>query len=334
MRFARTLLALLCVLAAHPATAQGGGDADAILALKNLQLLDKRLHDVGYRLATGNADFCADRVALSGLMLHDIRQYGDADTARMALGIDGAIAVNAVATASGARDGLLPGDDVTAIDGVELATLPIAPEAADEDEGYRRIASARALLADRLSRGPVRLTVLRGGVESEVALTGAPGCTTLFQVTPDEDRRARADGRVVSITSSLADYVMDDDELAAIAAHELAHNLLKHRERLDAMDVNRGFFGQFGKSAGRIKATEIEADRLSVWLMANAGYDPEAAIRFWTRYGREHGKGILSASTHYRWRKRVGLFEEEIAAMEAAVRSDGKYPPPLLAGTR
>jgi len=56
------------------------------------------------------------------------------------------------------------------------------------------------------------------------------------------------------------------------------------------------------------------------------------AIRFWTRYGKEHGKGIFSASTHYRWKKRVELFEEEIEKMGAIVPVDGKYAPPLLTG--
>ena len=106
---------------------------------------------------------------------------------------------------------------------------------------------------------------------------------------------------------------------------------MKHKDRLNAQKVNRGFFGQFGKSAGRIKQAEIEADRLSVWLMKNAGYDPQAAIRFWTRYGKKHGKGIFSASTHYRWKKRVKLFEEEIAKMQTAETLDGKISPPLLA---
>ena len=68
--------------------------------------------------------------------------------------------------------------------------------------------------------------------------------------------------------------------------------------------------------------------------MANAGYDPQAAIRFWTRYGKEHGKGIFSASTHYRWKKRVGLFEEQIAKMATLTAVDGKYAPPLLTSTK
>ena len=138
---------------------------------------------------------------------------------------------------------------------------------------------------------------------------------------------------MVSVSSTLAEYFIGDDEFAAVVAHELAHNLLKHKERLNAQKVNRGFFGQFGKSAGRIRKTEIEADRLSVWLMANAGYDPQAAIRFWTRYGKQHGKGIFSASTHYRWKKRVKLFEEEIAKMKAMELIDDKFAPPLLIAT-
>jgi hypothetical protein len=64
--------------------------------------------------------------------------------------------------------------------------------------------------------------------------------------------------------------------------------------------------------------------------MINAGYEPQAAIRFWTRYGKEHGKGIFSASTHYRWKKRVELFEQEIAKMATMQPVDGKYAPPLL----
>jgi predicted Zn-dependent protease len=161
-------------------------------------------------------------------------------------------------------------------------------------------------------------------------LTPEQTCASRFQIKIDDDRNASANGEIVSISSALAEYFADDAEFAAVAAHELAHNLLNHRDRLNRQKVNRGFFGQFGKSARRIKDTEIEADRLSVWLMANAGYDPEAAIRFWTRYGKEHGKGIFSASTHYRWKKRVKLFEEEIANMAKAESLDGKRVPPLL----
>lgn len=65
--------------------------------------------------------------------------------------------------------------------------------------------------------------------------------------------------------------------------------------------------------------------------MANAGYDPAGAVRFWTRYGKQRGKGIFSAPTHYRWKKRVDLFEAEIAKVAVAPRDPRGWYPPLLA---
>mgnify|MGYP003636314770 FL=1 len=335
----RFCIFLLALLLAAPLYAQdtndGGFDPETILALKNLQLLDQRLNAIGYRLVRANAPYCRTATAQTGLLLHDIDQYPQQALARFALGFDGPVTVIAVAPDSpGADAGLLPGDDIVAIDGKKIENIPFdGPAFTRELPGYRRIAAVNEALDKALAETDTTLDILRGGEQMQLIVPSRPACPSRFQIAVSEDRGASADGKLVSITSQMAEYFLNDDEFAAVIAHELAHNLLNHRDRLNAQDVNRGFFGQFGKSAGRIKATEIEADRLSVWLMANAGYDPQAAIRFWTRYGKEHGKGILSASTHYRWKKRVQLFEEEMARMAAMEPVDGKYAPPLLAGT-
>ncbi|QTD54997.1 M48 family metallopeptidase [Parasphingorhabdus cellanae] len=331
--------ALVISFAAHaPAKAaqELGIESQDVLALKSLQLLDQRLHATGYRLVAANAAFCTETVPNTGILLHDINQYGDQQTARFALGFSTPIAINAVASDSPAAIAELEaGDGVTAIDGMPLEDIPIdAEKLADQKSEYRRIAAIKARLVSAGTDGRTELMIERGGIRQAVNLAPARTCPSAFQIRVSKKREASADGKLVSISSTLAEYVLSDDELAAIAAHELAHNLLKHRDRLNAQKVNRGFFGQFGKSAGRIKAAEIEADRLSVWLMANAGYDPQAAIRFWTRYGKQYGKGIFSASTHYRWKKRVKLFEEEIAKMQQIEAVDGKYAPPLLVASK
>lgn len=329
--------AMIALLFASPLYAQdateSGLDPGSILALKSLQLLDHRINEIGYRLVDGNAPYCADRRAQTGLLLHALDQYPDQALVRYALGFDGPVAINAVAPDSpGAAAGLLPGDDILAINGLEVDAIPLGDAVADQPEDYRRIAAVNDRLDQALADGDVTLDILRGGEQIQRRVESRPACPSRFQVEVSADRGASADGTIVSITSRMTEYFLSDDEFAAVVAHELAHNLLKHRDQLDAQSVNRGFFGQLGKSAGRIKAAEIEADRLSIWLMANAGYDPQAAIGFWTRYGKEHGKGIFSASTHYRWKKRVRLFEEEIAKMAATEPVDGKYAPPLLAG--
>jgi hypothetical protein len=335
----RICMSLLALLIASPLSAQdappGRFDPETILALKGLQLLDQRLNAIGYRLAEANTLYCPNKTAQTGLLLHDIDQYPDQAVARFALGFDGPVTVIAVAPDSpGAAAGLLPGDDLLAINGVTIEDIPSNdPAFANEQPGYRRIAAVNDALDKAFAETDATLDILRGGEQMQLTVASQQACPSRFQITVSEDRGASANGNIVSVTSRMTEYFLNDDEFAAVVAHELAHNLLNHRDRLDAQDVNRGFFGQFGKSASRIKCTEIEADRLSVWLMANAGYDPQAAIRFWTRYGKEHGKGIFSASTHYRWKKRVKLFEEEIAKMATMDPVDGKYAPPLLTRT-
>ncbi len=336
----RICLSLIALLFAAPLYAQEAApndfDAETILALKGLQLLDHRLNAIGYQLTEANAPYCTDKVPQTGMLLHAIDQYPDHEVARFALGLDGLVAVNAVAPDSPAADaGLAPGDDIVAINGTKVEAIPLDdPAIANELADYRRIAAVNNKLDEALSQGDVTLDILRGGQQTQVTVRSQPACPSRFQIKVSQDRGASADGNIVSVTSRMAEYFLTDDEFAAVVAHELAHNLLKHRERLDALGVNRSFFGQFGKSASRIKSAEIEADKLSVWLMANAGYDPQAAIRFWTRYGKEHGKGIFSASTHYRWKKRVGLFEEQIAKMATLTAVDGKYAPPLLTSAK
>ena len=75
-----------------------------------------------------------------------------------------------------------------------------------------------------------------------------------------------------------------------------------------------------------IRETEVEADRLSVYLMERAGYDPDSAVRFWTRFGRR-GLNFLGSPTHPNWRRRIALFQSEIDRIRAA-RAAGQIPMP------
>ena len=146
-------------------------------------------------------------------------------------------------------------------------------------------------------------------------------CASRFWVDVREKKDAGADGDKVRITSGMMDYVPDDAELAAVVAHELAHNILGHRAQADSVKRSK---------AGTTLATEIEADRLSVWLMANAGYDPAAALGFAARYGKDYGLGIFSDGTHLRWKNRVKVMQAEIELMKQTAQVAGKLPPPLL----
>ena len=140
-----------------------------------------------------------------------------------------------------------------------------------------------------------------------------PVCSPLTAETGTAGKRASADGKRIVIGRALVEDLPEDDLLAAVLAHELAHNLLGHRVRLDAE----------GRTWGNIRATEREADRLSVWLLASAGYDPRAAVRFFERWGPKNDFGIFTTPDHDRWRSRIKQIEAELVRMEAARRARG-----------
>ena len=77
--------------------------------------------------------------------------------------------------------------------------------------------------------------------------------------------------------------------------------------------MRKGFFGQFGGSLGINSQVEREADRLSVHLLANAGFDPYIAPRFWTSdLGREIGNGIFRNRIYPSANERGELLDLEI----------------------
>jgi predicted Zn-dependent protease len=68
---------------------------------------------------------------------------------------------------------------------------------------------------------------------------------------------------------------------------------------------------------GYFRQTELEADILSVSLLANAGYDPKIAVLFWQDFGPSHAGSVLRSRTHPGWKTRVSVIEREIAALGA-----------------
>ena len=291
-----------------------------VAAYQALAREDLRLATVGYRLATANAPFCARKGQNPGWVLHDKAQYPDPETAQAAFGFFAAVAVSAVVP-GGAADaaGIKSGDGLTAINGAEISELRFSPQ----ERASARLEKVQSILNDALnSNGGAEIAIATAAAGQKlVTLNPRASCASRFWLDTQSGLDAGADGISVRVTEDLLAFTADDDaQLAAVVAHELAHNLLGHRQRLTRVGKNRAV----------ILATEIEADRLSVWLMANAGYDTEAALRFAERYGRKTGLGIFSDGTHLRWKNRQKLMQQEIAVIARTEAHSGLRAPPLL----
>jgi hypothetical protein len=111
-------------------------------------------------------------------------------------------------------------------------------------------------------------------------------CRITFRLVARAGVGAAADGNQVLLSTGLLGFVRDDDELAAVMAHRMAHLLLE-RPPPPALLARVG--DTVGLSSGRAPepvfdpAQERAADRVSLFLMARAGRDPAVAVRFWRR---------------------------------------------------
>lgn len=297
---------LLTAAAPAPATA----DDKEVAALLALRDEDARVARVGWRLARANSARCADRAPLAGLVLYDAAQFDAAHrpAAERAFGVTrGTVAAVVVPGSAADRAGISVGDVLIAVDGA-----PLVAETPRIKARFAGVERAIARLDAALARGSAAVDVRRAGARLSLRLEAESGCASFVQLVPSAERNASSDGATVTITTASAEFARDDAELAALIAHELAHNILRHRDRLDALRVSRGLFAGLGRNGRRLRAAEDEADRLSIHLLKAAGYDPQAAIRFWTRFGSA-AEPIVSDGTHRGWRERVALMQREVA---------------------
>lgn len=158
-----------------------------------------------------------------------------------------------------------------------------------------------------------------------------PYNVSVDRISPEVN--AYADGEKIVISSAALNYFTDDNDIAGILAHELAHNAMGH---INSQKTNRnigiaiGFIGDFVAAAGgatpdtqaaetgaRIGANaytiefEMEADYVSAYYMARAGYDYHklkdmqkklAAVNWGALYSEE--------TTHPAPQRRYALIEE------------------------
>lgn len=112
------------------------------------------------------------------------------------------------------------------------------------------------------------------------------GYTFEWEVTVVRERQANAfclpAGKMVVFTG-IMQVAQTDDQLATVLAHEMAHALAHHgSERVAREQSGGGVLGNLKYD----RYQESEADKIGVFLMPFAGYDPDEAVKFWLQMAR------------------------------------------------
>lgn len=303
---AAALAALL--LAAPPAAAQDIDLSAERAAIGRYQDADQRLQDAGWRLAAANAPFCPKVVPSIGLQLQDMQSYGNPDVARAALGLARDFAVQTAARGSPAgRAGAFSRNrEVTLLERFDPNDWPPGP-AMDWQRLARAHDHVEAMLTEH---GGIAVTFAGG---ETVRLGPVEVCASRFELM-GEGTRAVADGARVVIGIGSPNFALDEPEFAGAVAHELAHNVLGHDAWLD----------RNGRSARHVRRIEREADRLIPWLLANAGWEPEAAVTFMRRWGKANDNRLRLRRTHDGWDERAALIAAEVPQVRALMAREGK----------
>lgn len=314
-------IALLLVAASGRAEERGES-----AAFEALRAGDMRLATTGFRLSTANAALCDRLEPGIGIQVHTLDQYAPALRPAVIahFGFAGPVAVAGVVEGSPAeRAGVRADDSIVAIAGIRFAPQGDGPPSTD------RLVTLWRQLAQLPPDRPVQIELLRRGRPLTLTIRPVAACRTRYELAIDPALDARANGEMVRISSGYDERF--GAELVPVAvAHELAHNILHHRDRLKAAGAAFGMLSGFGRNADLFLQTEIEADALSVHLLARAGYPRDLASRFWQHPAAQTMSGTFRARTHPHRRERLKI----MLAQEAKIAAAGANlpPAPFVAG--
>jgi len=149
----------------------------------------------------------------------------------------------------------------------------------------------------------------------------------------------------VFVLTGLFRHVKDEDELAAILGHEMAHNLARHAgERMSSSILiniiaratllfdSTGFLYSIFLPAATLlhdlphsREHEVEADYIGLHLAADACYDPRAAKRVFNAMKHDHeGQNPPEfISTHPSYSTRISNFDSWMHDAMAKFNNDG-----------
>lgn len=276
------------------------------IALQQYFRRKKRLDDVAAPVLISGVAMCQSTRPITGAFVTNVYALDEdmREAARAALGLgDRPKILYVVDDTPAARAGLEPGDLL-----VSYAGQPVP--------GGKEAAKSFSELYEHATRAgePLSIGLMRDGQRRSVELVPVNACDYGVRLVHRDTINAFADGDNVIITTGMMRFAEDDNELALVIAHELAHNTMGHIEKrktnalggllLDILAASAGVDtqGAFTNVAANAysKEFEQEADYVGLYFMALAGNEIGDAPYFWRRMAAEKPSAVRDhiSATH------------------------------------
>ncbi len=145
-------------------------------------------------------------------------------------------------------------------------------------------------------------------------------------------------GKITFYTGIIRQLALNDDEIAAVMGHEIAHALREHGREKVSESLGQQFAVRLALAGAGINSDptglsdqvatvlftlpnsrekETEADHIGLELMARAGYDPAAAISVWRKMSAaSQGQPPQFLSTHPSHSSRI----DDLTALQPVVQ--------------
>lgn len=181
--------------------------------------------------------------------------------------------------------------------------LILLPESQDAQMGLQAFQQIKQ--ESRVSQDPELNRRIQEVGRRIAAVSPEPDWDWEFTLIENEEPNAFAlPGGKVGVHTGLFKVAKNDDQLAAVLAHEVAHAIARHgAERMSqgllaqgigAIAVGTGVNPQMVELAAQAatlgiilpysRTQEAEADHIGLMYMAEAGYDPREAIALWRNF--------------------------------------------------
>lgn len=139
--------------------------------------------------------------------------------------------------------------------------------------------------------------------------------TFYYVNTKDVNAAAYSSSKRICVYKGLLPFIDNDDELAAILSHEIAHGI----------DFHEGYLRRLAMSF-RSSKYEKKADKRAVDLMVNAGYNPVAIIIILNKItGEPNFSDDFGVRSHPVGSERLAYVYEYIYAKYPAYLADNEY---------